>query len=50
VINHVGIIMGDNYLVHAYGKVRIDRLDHTGIFNTEVRNYTHSLRVIVRVL
>ncbi len=50
VINHVGIIMGDNYLVHCHGKVRIDRLDHTGIFNTELRNYTHSLRVIVRVL
>lgn len=50
VINHVGIIMGDNYLVHCHGKVRVDRLDHTGIFNTELRNYTHSLRVIVKIL
>ncbi len=50
VINHVGIIMRDNYIIHCHGKVRIDRLDHTGIFNTEVRNYTHPLRVIVKIL
>ena len=48
-INHVGIIMKDNYVIHCYGKVRIDRLDHTGIFNAELRNYTHPLRVIVQI-
>src|SRR5690606_17974614 len=26
-ITHVGIIMKDNYIIHAHGKVRIDRLD-----------------------
>ena len=50
VINHVGLIMGDNYIIHCDGRVRIDRLDHTGIFNTELRKYTHPLRVIVRVV
>jgi cell wall-associated NlpC family hydrolase len=50
VINHVGLIMGDNYVIHSHGKVRIDRLDHTGIFNTELRQYTHPLRVIVKIL
>jgi cell wall-associated NlpC family hydrolase len=50
VINHVGIIMKDNYIIHCHGKVRIDRLDHTGIFNGELRNYTHPLRVIVKIL
>ena len=45
-IIHVGIIMKNNYIIHAHGKVRIDRLDHTGIFNTEIKNYTHKLRVI----
>jgi len=49
-IDHVGIIMKDNYIIHAYGKVRIDRLDHTGIFNTETGGYTHSLRVIKKVI
>jgi cell wall-associated NlpC family hydrolase len=26
--SHVGIIMENNYIIHASGKVRIDRLDH----------------------
>lgn len=49
-IIHVGIIMEDNYIIHAHGKVRIDRLDHTGIFNYEQRKHTHKLRVIKRVV
>ncbi len=50
VIDHVGIIMKDNYIIHVHGNTRIDRLDHTGIFNTESRSYTHSLRVIKKVI
>jgi cell wall-associated NlpC family hydrolase len=50
VINHVGIIMQNNYVIHALGKVRIDRIDHTGIFNTETRSYTHQLRVIKKII
>jgi gamma-D-glutamyl-L-lysine dipeptidyl-peptidase len=49
-IIHVGIIMKDNYIIHAHGKVRIDRLDHTGIFNYEARAHTHQLRVIKRII
>lgn len=49
-IDHVGIILKDNYIIHAFGKVRIDRIDHTGIFNAETRNYTHSLRVIKKLI
>ena len=49
-INHVGIIMKNNYIIHAHGKIRIDRIDHTGIFNTETKNYTHSLRVIKKII
>lgn len=49
-IHHVGIIMGDNYIVHAHGKVRVDRLDHTGIFDNDSRLYTHRLRVIKQIL
>lgn len=49
-ITHVGIIMGDNYIIHASGKVRVDRLDHTGIFNSEQRKHTHKLRVIKRII
>ncbi len=50
IINHVGIIMNDNYIIHVNGCVRIDRLDHTGIFNAELKNYTHKLRVIKKII
>jgi len=49
-ITHVGIIMKDNYIIHAHGKVRIDRLDHTGIFNMQTNLHTHKLRVIKRII
>lgn len=48
-IFHVGIIMDNNYIIHVDGKVRIDRLDHTGIFNTETSKYTYKLRVIKQI-
>lgn len=49
-IVHVGIIMEDNYIIHAHGKVRIDRLDHSGIYNTEKNSHTHKLRVIKKII
>ncbi len=50
VITHVGIIMQDNYIIHVNGKVRIDRIDHSGIFNTELKRHTHQLRVIKKII
>lgn len=50
IIDHVGIILEDNYIIHVNGHVRIDRIDHTGIFNTEEKLYTHKLRVIKKIL
>ncbi len=50
IIDHVGIIMDNNYLIHVNGKVRIDRIDHTGIFNNDLRTYTHQLRVIKKII
>lgn len=49
-ITHVGIIMSDNYIIHANGKVRIDRLDQSGIFNVNQNIHTHKLRVIKKIL
>ena len=49
-IDHVGIILKDNYIIHVNGHVRIDRLDHTGIFNTDEKLYTHQLRVIKKII
>ncbi len=49
-IIHVGIIMDDNYIIHASGKVRIDRLDHLGIYNADTNRHTHKLRVIKKII
>lgn len=49
-IAHVGIILPDNHILHANGRVRIDRLDHYGIFNVDQNKYTHKLRIIKRFL
>ncbi len=49
-IVHVGILMSDNYIIHASGKVRIDRLDHLGIYNAEINKHTHKLRVIKKII
>lgn len=49
-IIHVGIIMDNNYIIHASGKVRIDRLDHLGIYNAELNKHTHRLRVIKKII
>ncbi|MDA9808095.1 C40 family peptidase [Flavobacteriales bacterium] len=45
-ITHVGIILEDNHIIHASGKVRIDRIDQQGVFNTKIGNHTHKLRLI----
>ena len=49
-ITHVGIIIGDRKILHASGKVRIDHLDHNGIYNSETNNYSHKLRIIKRFI
>jgi hypothetical protein len=49
-IIHVGIIMENNYIIHASGKVRIDRLDHLGIYNADINRHTHKLRVIKKII
>ena len=49
-ISHVGILMPEGQIIHASGKVRIDRIDHFGIFNEDLQKYTHKLRVVKRLL
>lgn len=49
-IIHVGIMLDNQKIIHASGKVRIDILDSTGIFNKEMNKHTHKLRVIKNVL
>lgn len=49
-INHVGILLPDSRIIHAYDRVRIDAIDHFGIFNYETNKYTHRLRIVKRLL
>lgn len=49
-ITHVGLILKDNQIIHASGKVRIDKLDHFGIYNQQTKKYSHQLKIIKRVL
>lgn len=45
-IIHVGVMLSDKQIIHASGKVRIDLIDHNGIFNTETKKYSHNLRLL----
>ena len=49
-ITHVGICLGNGSIIHASGEVRVDSLDHQGIFNQDLKKYTHHLRVIKRII
>lgn len=49
-IVHVGIYIGLGQIIHASGRVRIDRLDERGIYNIEERGYTHTLKEMRRVM
>lgn len=50
IITHVGIVMNDYNIIHAHGKVRIDKLDHSGIYNTDTQQHSHKLRVIKKII
>jgi gamma-D-glutamyl-L-lysine dipeptidyl-peptidase len=49
-IVHVGILISDHEILHCSGRVRIDTIDHEGIFNRDLNRYTHRLRLIKRVV
>ncbi|MFM2394520.1 MAG: hypothetical protein RLZZ546_2502 [Bacteroidota bacterium] len=49
-ISHIGIILSDHLVLHMQEKVRIDKIDHEGIYNIDLRKYTYKLKMIGRVL
>jgi hypothetical protein len=49
-ITHVGMIISRGLVIHASGRVRIDSIDHQGIFKPEISGYSHKLRTIRRIL
>ena len=48
-VTHVGIMLEDMQIIHASGKVHVDKFDHLGIYNTEKKIYTHNLRVLKKM-
>jgi hypothetical protein len=49
-ITHVGMILSKGLVIHASGRVRIDSIDHQGIFKPEIGGYSHKLRTIRRIM
>ena len=49
-ITHVGMILARGLVIHASGRVRIDSIDHYGIFKQEINGYSHKLRTIRRII
>lgn len=48
-ITHVGIVLDNGQIIHASGKVHVDKLDHQGIYNDAQKRYTHTLRVLKKM-
>jgi len=49
-ITHVGLILSGHTIIHSHGNVRIDKIDHFGIFDESTSKYSHKLRLIKRLL
>jgi hypothetical protein len=49
-IVHSGIILPDNQLLQSLGQVKIDLMDHYGVFDVNKNHYLKPLRIIKRLL
>jgi hypothetical protein len=49
-IDHVGIVLPNQKIIHVHDCVRIDTLDHYGIYDSTQQKYSHPLRLIRRLL
>lgn len=48
-IGHVGIVIDSERVIHCSGRVKVEKLDETGIFSAEQGKYTHHLASIRRI-
>jgi hypothetical protein len=49
-IIHVGLVIGQNKILHASGMVRMDTFDEKGIFNADLNKYTHFFTMLKRLV
>ncbi len=50
IVNHVGIVFGDQMIIHCSGMVRVDQLNMNGIINLDTKLKTHTLNSIKRII
>lgn len=48
-LSHVGLVLEPGIVMHAYGKVRLDRINQNGIYDADLQAYTHSLYSVRRI-
>ncbi|MGV8878289.1 MAG: NlpC/P60 family protein [Sphingobacteriaceae bacterium] len=48
-IIHVGILVNQQQIIHASGKVKIDLIDSEGIYSADKKAHTHHLKLIKRI-
>jgi cell wall-associated NlpC family hydrolase len=48
-ISHVGIVIDPERVIHCSGRVKVEKLDETGIFNAEAGSYSHHLVTTRRI-
>jgi hypothetical protein len=46
-ITHVGIMINKDEIIHAFGKIRIDKINKKGILNIDSNKITHKLKKVV---
>lgn len=49
-IIHVGMLLSNDKIIHASGRVRIDHFNEEGILNTETKVYSHTLCSLRRII
>ena len=49
-IHHVGILIEENIVIHASGRVRTDSIDNKGIYNENLEKFTHKYHSIHRMI
>ncbi len=49
-IIHAGLLIDRQRIIHCSGKVQINNIDHEGIYDANLRKYTHKLRLIKRMI
>ncbi len=48
-LSHCGMYVGNGCVLHAAGRVRVDKVDHQGVYNSTLKRYSFQLAGIIAV-